>query len=107
MNSLKLLLAVSTSIVLVANPVSALAQSKKTNKPLTDEASKELCKDKLSNWDIKQLGIGDVHKFKQEFLGENAQISRYDLCKCKDKSVTIRELKCTGKGQIETGYKLP
>lgn len=102
----KLLVAISTSIVIAITPMSALAQGKKKGKPLTSEATMELCKDKLSDWDIKRLNIGDTHEFKRDFIGRDASTARYELCKCKDGRVVIRQHSCKG-GQIETGYKLP
>ena len=96
-----------TSIMLAINPMSSLAQGKKTSKTSNSETTKQLCQNRLSDWDIKQLNIGDTHEFKRDVLGRKAQISRYELCKCSDKRVVIRELGCQGKGQIETGYRLP
>ncbi|MDO4896627.1 MAG: hypothetical protein Q3971_04620 [Moraxella sp.] len=89
MHPFKLLVAVSTSILLTISPTSALAQGKKTNKSQTGQVSK-ICNDKLKDWEIKQANIGP-HQIKYDILGNKANISKFELCKCKDKSIVIRE----------------
>ena len=62
------------------------------------------CKDRLSDYHIKTLGI-DPHELKRAILGKNAPISRYELCRCKDGNIVIRNKGCTGP-IIETGERM-
>ncbi|WLF84650.1 polymorphic toxin type 33 domain-containing protein [Moraxella sp. ZY210820] len=56
------------------------------------------CKNKISDWELKQNGF-DAHDLKS-IVGSNVQ--RYELCKCKNKEIVIREKGCKG-GIIPTG----
>jgi RHS repeat-associated protein len=62
------------------------------------------CKDRLSNYYIQQLGL-DPHEIKRGILGREAPISRYELCKCADGRIVIRNKGCSGP-IIETGEKM-
>jgi RHS repeat-associated protein len=59
------------------------------------------CKDRLSDYQIQQRGL-DPHEIKRAILGRNAPISRYELCRCKDGRIVIRNKGCSGP-IIETG----
>ena len=75
---------------------------KQPNDKCEDDAND--CKDPLSDWEIKKLGL-DPHDIKYDNLGRRAQISRYELCKCKSGAIVIRLKGCTGP-IIPTGYRV-
>lgn len=100
----KLLLVVGASIMLVINPMSSFAQGKKTSK-ISTSATTKVCNDKIKAWEIKAANL-DPHKIKYDILGSSANISKFELCKCKDKSIVIREKDCKG-AMIETYEVLP
>lgn len=88
MKLLKPIMALCTVSALMFSPM-AVAQKAKT------------CNDKLSGWEIERAKI-DAHALKYEVLGRGADISKYELCKCTDKTIVVR-LK-GGKGNsLETG----
>ena len=86
----KLLLVVSTSIMLAINPMSSLAQGKKASKTSNSTTTTKACNDKVKAWEIKKANL-DPHKIKYDILGSSANISKFELCKCTDKSIVIRE----------------
>ena len=59
------------------------------------ERDKNDCKKRLSDWQIKDRGL-DPHDLKHGILGKKAQVSLYELCKCKDNSIVIRHKNCKG-----------
>jgi RHS repeat-associated protein len=62
---------------------------------------------KASDWQLGQAGIDDPHQFKKDYLGNKAPISQFDICACKDGSITIKARGQCGKPgpTIDTGYR--
>ena len=74
------------------------AKAKEKDSPCTSgdcERDKSDCKQRLSDWQIKDRGL-DPHGLKHGILGKKAQVSLYELCKCKDNSIVIRHKNCKG-----------
>ncbi|EDP9826583.1 hypothetical protein QE94_004435 [Salmonella enterica subsp. enterica] len=62
------------------------------------------CDKKLEDELVDRAGI-DAHQEKRDFFGKKAQISRYDLCGCKNGQVVIKDHGCKGnKIYHDTGY---
>ena len=66
---------------------------------------KDDCKDRLSDWQIKNvLGINS-HELKYEILGKKAKIALYELCKCKSGAIVVRFKGCKGP-ILDTGLSM-
>ena len=66
---------------------------------------KDDCKDRLSDWQIKNvLGINS-HELKYEILGKKAKIALYELCKCKSGAIVVRFNGCKGP-ILDTGLSM-
>jgi RHS repeat-associated protein len=54
------------------------------------------CKVKLSNWQVKKLLNLDAHQVKYDYVGKNASVKLYDLCRCKSGAIVVRLRGCVG-----------
>jgi RHS repeat-associated protein len=64
------------------------------------------CDKKLSPELLRIAGIrGNEHGIKEDALGTNKNISRYDLCGCKDGRVVVKPWGCKGPIVSETPYR--
>lgn len=62
------------------------------------------CDKKLDKSLLKQASILDPHQVKKDWMGDKAQISRFDLCGCKDGRVVIKAQGCKGDIASSTEY---
>ncbi|WNH53220.1 RHS repeat-associated core domain-containing protein [Stenotrophomonas oahuensis] len=62
------------------------------------------CDKKLDSATLKRAGI-DGHGTKHDWLGTNKNISKYDLCGCKDGRVVVKPRGCRGPIVVETTYR--
>ncbi|HBC0158653.1 TPA: RHS domain-containing protein [Salmonella enterica subsp. indica] len=54
------------------------------------------CDKKLDKSLLSKASIFDPHQVKRDWMGDKAQISRFDLCGCKDGRVVIKAQGCKG-----------
>lgn len=71
---------------------SHVRQNQKSDEGSCDEDD---CKERISDWHLRKQGI-DAHELKYEVLGRSAKIARYELCRCNDGQIAIRNKGCTG-----------
>ncbi|MCZ8322888.1 MAG: RHS repeat-associated core domain-containing protein [Novosphingobium sp.] len=67
------------------------------------------CKDKLTEWQVKRLLGLDAHKIKEDSIPSGTriqQLSRYELCKCKNGDIVVRLNGCNGP-IYPTGLRMP
>lgn len=76
-----------------------------TNDEDPDEWNRKHCKERISEWTIKKYNI-NAHQIKYDIMGDKARIKKYELCKCPDNSIVVRDISCKG-GAVPTGEYLP
>ena len=81
--------AVVAGVVVVLWPT-ATAECDVIEPPAGSDCGKDGPDCKLaSRYHLVRAGITDAHAFKREYLGEKGPIKYYDICACKDGSITI------------------
>jgi uncharacterized protein RhaS with RHS repeats len=94
---------------IINDGINAYMESRADNAKQDDDCNnndKDKCDQVLSKWQLKKAGVyGNEHDVKSDELGTKKNLSKYDLCGCKDGRVVIKFHGCKGPIITSTPYR--